>query len=77
MGGEVLVSVCSGVYAGLLGIPPFAVTKGEGWGTSATCVPCHVPRGTTGLSKHGDPVFLHLCPLNQNPRQDGGGGYAV
>ena len=26
----------------------------------------YVPRGSTGLSKHGDPVFPHFCPLNQN-----------
>ena len=33
---------------------------------SATCVPWYVPHGNTGLSKHGDPVFPHFCPLNQN-----------
>ena len=30
-----------------------------------------------GLSKHGDPVFPHVCPLNQNValvRTKGGGG---
>ena len=32
----------------------------------ATCVPCYVLCGQTGLSKHGHPVFLHFCPLNQN-----------
>ena len=32
---------------------------------SATCVPWYVPRANTGLSKHGNPVFPHLCPLNQ------------
>ena len=26
----------------------------------------HVPRGNTSLSKHGDPVFPHFYPLNQN-----------
>ena len=44
---------------------------------SATCVPWDVPRGgSTGLSKHGDPVFPHFCPLNQNLRTRGGGGLA-
>ena len=43
---------------------------------SATCVPWNVPPSNTGLSKHGDPVFLHLCPLNQNLGRVGtGGGY--
>ena len=32
----------------------------------ATCVPCYVLCGQAGLSKHGHPVFLHFCPLNQN-----------
>ena len=50
---------------------------------SATCVPWYVPRGITGLSKHGDPVFPHFCPIEPEPglcwdkdrtRQDGGGG---
>ena len=43
----------------------------------ATCVPRYVPCGDTGLSQHGDPVFLHFCPLNQNlihVRTGGGGG---
>ena len=34
---------------------------------SATCVPWYVPRGYTGLSRHGDPVFPNFGPLNQNP----------
>ena len=33
---------------------------------SATCVPWYVARGDTGLSEHGDPVFPHFCPLDQN-----------
>ena len=33
---------------------------------SATRVPSYGPRGNMGLSKHGDPVFLPFCPLNQN-----------
>ena len=36
---------------------------------SATCVPWDVPRSTTGLSKHDDLMFLHLCPLNQDLAQ--------
>ena len=61
MGGTVLVQVllCSVGH-------PFVAMKGEGWLISATCVPWYVPRGSTGLSKHGDPVSPHLCPLNQN-----------
>ena len=45
---------------------------------SATCVPWYAPRGNTGLSKHGNPVFPHFCPLKQNPARVGtmgGGGY--
>ena len=34
---------------------------------SASSLPRHVPRGSTGLSQHGDPVFPHDCPLNQHP----------
>ena len=44
---------------------------------SATCVPWYVLRSNTGLSTHGDPVFPHFCPLNQNlanVRTGGGGG---
>ena len=40
----------------------------------ATCVLWYVPRGNTGLSKHGDPVFPHLCPQNQNLAHIGTGG---
>ena len=35
----------------------------------AICVLWYVPRGNTGFSKHGDPVFPHFCPfcpLDQN-----------
>ena len=32
----------------------------------ATCVPRCVSRGNMGLSKHGDPVCPHFCPLNEN-----------
>ena len=39
---------------------PFCSHEGGG------LVPGYVPHGTTGLSKHGDPVILHCCPLNQN-----------
>ena len=38
--------------------------EGEGWLMPATGV---LPRGNTGLSKRGGPVFPHFCPLNQNP----------
>ena len=43
---------------------------------SATCVPWYMPRGNAGLSKHGDPVFPHFYPLNQNLARVGtrGGG---
>ena len=43
---------------------------------AATCVPRYVPHSSTGLSKHGDRVFPHFCPLNQNVahvRTRGGG----
>ena len=51
--------------------------KGSDWHRSATCVPWYVPRGNTGLSQHGDPVFPHFCPLNQNlARVRMGGGLA-
>ena len=43
----------------------------------ATCVPQYVPRANTGLSKHGDPVFLHFWSWNQNLARvcaRGGGG---
>ena len=33
---------------------------------SATCVQWYVLRENTGLSKHGNPMFLHFCPLKQN-----------
>ena len=33
---------------------------------SATCVPWYVPRSNTSLCKHGNLVFPHFCPLNQN-----------
>ena len=42
---------------------------------SAICVPWHVPRGNTGLSKHGDPVFLQFCPLSQNLARVRNGGH--
>ena len=49
------------------------------WPMSATCDPWFVPRSNVGLSKHGDPVIPHFCPLNQNlahVRTEGGrGGY--
>ena len=54
---------------------PFVVSH-EGGGSAYVCNMCsgvRVPRGTTGLSKHGDPVFLHFRPL-PGPCQDGGGG---
>ena len=38
----------------------------SGWLMSITCVLWCVPCSNMGLSKHGDPVFLHFCPLNQN-----------
>ena len=41
---------------------------------SAACVPWYVPRCNMGLSKHGDPVFPHFCPLNQNLARVGTGG---
>ena len=47
---------------------------------SATCVPWYVPRGNTGLSKHGKPVFPRLCPVNQNlacVRTRGGGAIPI
>ena len=59
------VLLCSGVYAGLLDTL-FVVMKGWCWLMSATCVPWYVPRCNTSLSKHGDPVFPHFCPLHQN-----------
>ena len=34
---------------------------------SGTCVPWDVPRRDTGLSRPGDPVSPHFCPLNLNP----------
>ena len=42
----------------------------------AMCVPWYVPHGNTGLSKHGNPVFPHFCPVNQNlsPCSDRRGG---
>ena len=33
---------------------------------SATCILWCVLHGNTGLSKHCDPLFLHLCSKNQN-----------
>ena len=33
---------------------------------SATCVLWYVPHGNMSLSKHGNPVFPHFYPLNQN-----------
>ena len=48
--------------------------EGEGWLLPATCVLWYVPRGITGLCKHG--VFPHFPPLNQNlacVRTRGGG----
>ena len=54
--------------------------EGEGWLLFATCVLPYVPHGNMGLCKHGDPVFLHFCPLNQNlacVRTRGVGGYFV
>ena len=33
---------------------------------AATCVLWYVPHGDRGLSRHGDPVFLHFPPLRQN-----------
>ena len=33
-----------------------------------------VPRGHTGLSRRGDTVFPHFCPLNQNLLRVGTGG---
>ena len=33
---------------------------------SATCIPWYMLRGTTGWSKHGEPMFPHFCPMNQN-----------
>ena len=47
---------------------------------SATCVPWCLLRGNTGLSRHGDPVFLHFCPgrtwhvLGQGGERGGGTG---
>ena len=44
---------------------------------SATCVLWYMPSANMGLPKHGNPVFVHLCPLNQNlacVRTKGGGG---
>ena len=40
------------------------------------------PGPNTGLSRHGDPVFPHFCPLNQHlarvrTRGAGGGGKGV
>ena len=43
----------------------------------ATCVLWYMLPGNMGLSKYGDPVFPHFCPLNQNLarlRTGGGGG---
>ena len=49
---------------------PLVVVKEYGWLMSATCVPWDMPRGNTGLSKHGDAVFPHccLCPPPSRPR---------
>ena len=33
---------------------------------SAMCVPWYVSRANTSLFKHGDPVFLNFCHLNQD-----------
>ena len=47
---------------------------------SATCIRWYMLRGNTGLSRHGDPVFPHFCPLNQNLVRVmtwGGGGYQM
>ena len=33
---------------------------------STTCVLWYAPRSNTGLSRHGDPMFPHFCPLNQD-----------
>ena len=41
---------------------------------SAACVPWYVPRCNMGLSKHGNRVFPHSCPLNQNLARVGTGG---
>ena len=45
----------------------------------ATFVLWYLPCGDMGLSKHGDPVFPHFCPLKQHmarlrTRWQGGGG---
>ena len=43
----------------------------------STYVPWYVPCRNTGLSKPGDPVFPHFCPLNQNLPVLGQGGGGV
>ena len=56
----------------------FVLSCFEGWGgvMSAACVLWYVPHSNTGLSNHGDPVFL---PLEPEPgpwyRHRGEGGY--
>ena len=48
--------------------------------TRGSCSPPPPPPcPTTALSKHGDPVFAHFCPLNQNLAyvRTEGGGYAT
>ena len=41
---------------------------------SATSALWYAWRGNMGLSKHGDPVVLHSCPLNQNQARVRTGG---
>ena len=63
--------VCAGVLDSRC-----VVMEGYDWIVSATRVLWYVPRGNTGLSKQGDPMFPPLCPLKQNlsPCLDGGEG---
>ena len=52
------------------------VLRGRGWLMSATCVLWYVPRGNTGLSKHGTPRVSALLPPEPEfgPCWDLGGG---
>ena len=62
------VLLCLGVFVGL--VDHSFVVMNHSLFTArlpvTTCVPWYVPRGNIGLSKHGDPVFPHFCPLNPN-----------
>ena len=72
VGVAVMPCTGAGACAGLL------LCTGMVWvGVAYACNtrPWYVLRGNAGLSKHGDPVFPHFCPLKQTVARVGGGGY--